>query len=88
VVGFEGVGSAMQKGEVLFTQKTSRQQAVTPRLGGRLVKAEAKGRGEEEDLGGPWDWRRTRTTSRGVTVVEQVRPSLYVAVEDAYRGVK
>ena len=29
---------AMQYGEALLTQKTSRQQAVTPRLGGRLVK--------------------------------------------------
>jgi len=30
--------AAMQKGEALFTQKTSRQQAVTPRFGGRLEK--------------------------------------------------
>lgn len=29
---------AIQKGEVLFTQKTSRQQEVTPRLGGRFLK--------------------------------------------------
>lgn len=57
----------MQKGEVLFTQKTSRQQAVTPRFFGRLVKDE---RGGEEDESWGWDWdcRRTRTTSRGVTV--------------------
>ncbi len=63
---FSGL-TAMQKGEVLFTQKTSRQQAVTPRFGGRFMKEE-----EEEtfgiDGGGfGWDWRRTRTTSRGVT---------------------
>lgn len=32
--------AAMQNGEVLFTQKTSRQQAVTPIFGGRLVKFE------------------------------------------------
>lgn len=32
--------AAMQKGEVLFTQKTSRQQAVTPIFGGRFVKFE------------------------------------------------
>ena len=31
---------AMQNGDVLFTQKTSRQQAVTPMLGGRFVKFE------------------------------------------------
>lgn len=31
---------AMQNGEVLFTQKTSRQQAVTPMFGGRFVKFE------------------------------------------------
>ena len=30
--------AAMQKGEVLFTQKTSRQQAVTPIFLGRLLK--------------------------------------------------
>ena len=28
---------AMQNGDVLFTQKTSRQQAVTPMFGGRFV---------------------------------------------------
>lgn len=33
--------AAMQKGEVLFTQKTSRQQAVTPMFLGRLAKDEA-----------------------------------------------
>lgn len=32
--------AAMQNGEVLFTQKTSRQQAVTPIFGGRFVKFE------------------------------------------------
>ena len=33
----EGV-AAMQNGEVLFTQKTSRQQAVTPIFEGRFAK--------------------------------------------------
>ena len=33
--------AAMQKGEVLLTQKTSRQQAVTPMFLGRLAKEEA-----------------------------------------------
>ena len=40
MVAEEDVGltlAAMQKGEVLFTQKTSRQQAVTPRFLGRLL---------------------------------------------------
>lgn len=32
--------AAMQNGEALFTQKTSRQQAVTPIFGGRFVKFE------------------------------------------------
>ena len=32
--------AAMQKGEVLFTQKTSRQQAVTPKFEGRFLKFE------------------------------------------------
>lgn len=32
--------AAMQNGDVLFTQKTSRQQAVTPIFGGRFVKVE------------------------------------------------
>ena len=37
---------AIQKGEALFTQKTSRQQADTPMFGGRLVKDD-KGLGTE-----------------------------------------
>lgn len=32
--------AAMQNGDVLFTQKTSRQQAETPIFGGRFVKFE------------------------------------------------
>ena len=32
--------AAMHKGEVLFTQKTSRQQAVTPMFDGRFLKFE------------------------------------------------
>ena len=36
--------AAIQNGEVLLTQKTSRQQDVTPRLRGRLAK-------DEEGLG-------------------------------------
>ena len=39
-VAVEEVLDAMQKGEVLFTQKTSRQQAVTPIFGGRFEKFE------------------------------------------------
>lgn len=65
---FSGL-AAIQKGEVLFTQKTSRQQVVTPRFGGRFVKEEGFGV-EREGLG--WDCRRTRTTSRGVTMYESV----------------
>lgn len=37
----EGDSAAMQTEEVLLTQKTSRQQAVTPRFGGRLANADA-----------------------------------------------
>lgn len=55
--------AAIQKGEALFTQKTSRQQAVTPRLGGRFEKLDK----EAEGFGEGWDWSLTRTTSRGVT---------------------
>ena len=64
------VGEATQYPEELFTQKTSRQQEVTPRFGGRLEKLGEvervdvrRGRGEVV-----CDWRRTRTTSIGVTV--------------------
>ena len=42
--------AAMQKGEVLLTQKTSRQQAVTPILGGNLEKEEGP-KDEAVDLG-------------------------------------
>lgn len=35
----EGLAT-MQNGDVLFTQKTSRQQAETPIFGGRFVKLE------------------------------------------------
>ena len=62
----------MQKGVVLFTQKTSRQQAVTPMFGGRFVK-EGSLLGKVEGVrvgcfeGGDCDCSRTRTTSRGVT---------------------
>ena len=38
--------AAMQTEEVLLTQKTSRQQALTPRFGGRFE----KGRGEDLDI--------------------------------------
>lgn len=58
--------AAIQKGEVLFTQKTSRQQAVTPRFGGRFAKLAR----EAEGFGGGCDWSLTRTTSRGVTAKE------------------
>ena len=57
---------AIQNGEVLLTQKTSRQQAVTPRFRGRLVNDDEEGFDVcEEELG--CDWSRTRTTSSGVT---------------------
>lgn len=39
-VAVEEALAAMQNGDVLFTQKTSRQQAVTPIFGGRFVKFE------------------------------------------------
>lgn len=64
------LGSAMQKRALLLTQNTSRQQAVTPRFGGRLLNVGGLGEGvvvgRKEDAG--CDCRRTRTTSRGVTV--------------------
>lgn len=66
----------MQNWALLLTQKTSRQQAVTPRFGGRLlnevgVEEAAKERTAERDEGVGCDCRRTRTTSRGVTVCTQ-----------------
>ena len=68
------LGPAMQNGDVLFTQKTSRQQAVTPRLGGRFVNFEiGPVEGRVYGLGGEGcDCRRTRTTSRGVTLPEYI----------------
>ena len=39
-VAVEEVLAAMQNGDVLFTQKTSRQQAVTPMFGGKFEKFE------------------------------------------------
>ena len=57
---------AMQKLALLFTQKTSRQQEETPRFGGRLLNARVFA---VEDSTG-WDWSRTRTTSRGVTMLK------------------
>jgi len=67
-------GPAMQYSALLFAKKTSRQQAVTPRFGGR----ELNGFAEVEEscwmaVRGDWvgwDCRRTRTTSRGVTIVQ------------------
>lgn len=38
----DGEGEAMQKLEVLLTQKTSRQHAETPRLGGSFAKFEGR----------------------------------------------
>lgn len=67
VVGKEFEELATQNGDVLVTQKTSRQQAVTPRLEGRFLKAGESFKGSEYDFGEFCDWRRTRTTSRGVT---------------------
>lgn len=39
-VADEDALGAIQNGDVLFTQKTSRQHAVTPTFGGRFVKFE------------------------------------------------
>lgn len=39
--------ATMQKEEVLLTQNTSRQHAVTPRFGGSFPKAEDEGRFRE-----------------------------------------
>lgn len=49
----EGESAAMQTEGVLLTQKTSRQQAVTPRFGGRLTNAEAgeTGEGIKDEMG-------------------------------------
>lgn len=69
----EEEGVATQNWALLLTQKTSRQHAVTPRLVGRLLKeagAEALAKATGDILG--WDWRRTRTTSNGVTEVKRV----------------
>ena len=73
----DGEAVAKQKGDALLTQKTSRQHAVTPRLGGRLEKEGNLGRlegvmGGFEDDGGDCDCSRTRTTSRGVTAKQMV----------------
>lgn len=53
LITVEGEPAAMQIEEVLSTQKTSRQQAETPRFGGRLVNAEAGGLrgGTTDELG-------------------------------------
>lgn len=73
----DGEAVAKQKGDVFFTQKTSRQHAVTPILGGRLekegnlVRPEAV-KGCFEDGEGDCDCSRTRTTSRGVTAKQMV----------------
>ena len=73
----DGEAVTKQKGDVLLTQKTSRQHAVTPRLGGRLekggnlVRLEAV-KGCFEDGEGDCDCSRTRTTSSGVTAKQMV----------------
>lgn len=64
--------SAMQYSAVLFAKKTSRQHAVTPRFAGIGLKdwrvfATTRGGGRTG-----CDWRRTRTTSRGVTVIRRL----------------
>ena len=80
----EVAGDAMQNWALLFTQNTSLQHAVTPRFGGRFEKEAGEGDAdleaaaaarmpdEVEELG--WDWSRTRTTSRGVTI----QPLVYI----------
>jgi hypothetical protein len=68
------VGPATQMGALWLIQKTSRQQVEIPRFGGRsrncVSEEEVKARGGVGEAVGMWDWdcRRTRTTSRGVTV--------------------
>jgi hypothetical protein len=64
----EGLGAATQNCEEFCTQKTSRQQALTPRSGGSWMKEGRRMEGDGDGLG--WACRRTRTTSRGVTVKE------------------
>lgn len=67
---------AKQYGALLLIQKTSRQQARTPKSA-KLVgfagylKVEAVNGVYDEGCG--CDWRRTRTTSRGVTGIWSVR---------------
>ena len=65
--------SATQNLALLLTQKTSRQQDVTPIEPGRFVNEAVavadEGRNDESGEGLAWDWSRTRTTSRGVTGV-------------------
>lgn len=61
----EGLGAATQNCEEFCTQKTSRQQALTPRSGGSWMKEGRRMEGDGDGLG--WACRRTRTTSRGVT---------------------
>ena len=64
---------ATQYEALLFTQKTSLQHVDMPRFGGKFVKAcvddvseEGRGTGGE-GVACDCDWRRTRTTSSGVT---------------------
>jgi hypothetical protein len=69
------VGPATQKGALLFIQKTSLQHADMPMFGGRsrncvrVPPLKTRGCDREEEAGTvSCDCRRTRTTSRGVTV--------------------
>lgn len=70
-------GPATQKGALLFIQNTSLQQADIPMFGGtsrnRVSVEPLNPRGvcDDDFCGVSCDCRRTRTTSRGVTVVRQ-----------------
>lgn len=78
-------GAATQNWDWFCTQKTSRQQAVTPRLGGSCTK---EGRRVEGDGLGCWDCNRTRTTSRGVTACNVSVGLKLIGREHSYSGGK
>ena len=68
------VGPATHSGALLFIQKTSLQHAEIPRFGGTSRNCEngvplnTRAREGVETWADSCDWRRTRTTSSGVTV--------------------
>ena len=76
-------GEATQNWDWFCTQNTSRQQAVMPRFGGSSRKG---GRRAEFSVYGVGveAWRRTRTTSKGVTEMRSVRVSYNSSHEVMY----